>query len=239
MSCTLLLLVVVAFSPTLFLRSFSDLAALPVHLHIHGAVLTSWFIWFVVQTGMVRHGSIATHRKLGIVGVVIGIACVFAGPLATLGSVRKLRSYGLDWDTDMSVYPVLGIEGIPMETFAKQLVFGNFGSIAAFLGLLVAAVLLRKHAASHKRLMTLAAISIIGPALARIARWPFLGGEDGAFIPIVFLALLLSLVVHDLITTRRVYRATWIGILAIAGVLFVAIYLSMTPFGSAVVRAMA
>jgi hypothetical protein len=63
----------------------------------------------------------------------------------------------------------------------------------------------------HKRLMLLASISIVGPALARISRWPGLGGEQGLFIPLAFLLLLLAVVLHDVIATKRVHRATLLG----------------------------
>ena len=43
--------------------------------------------------------------------------------------------------------------------------------------------------------MLLASISIIGPALAHVARWPVFGGEQGPFIP-VFWGLVLVLAVH-------------------------------------------
>ncbi len=239
MSLLLLAVVLVAFAPTLYLRSISDLQSLPIRLHIHGAVLTSWFVWFVVQTSAVRSGQIATHRKLGVVGAIIGAACVFAGPLATIGSVRKLRSAGLEWDTDMSLYPHLGIEGMPMEQFAKQLVFGNFASIVVFAGLLICAILYRAHGPTHKRLMLLASISIIGPALARISRWEGLGGEDGAFIPVAFIGLMLTLFAHDLMTSRRVLRASWTGVLAIILIFAVSVMIATTSVGSAVVRSMA
>ena len=238
MSVLLLVFVIVGFTPTLFLRSISDLRSLPGHLHVHGAVLTAWFVWFVVQTSMIRTGHTAIHRRLGVFGAIIGGACVFAGPLATMGSVRNLRAAGLDWGTDMSAYPIVGIEGIPMEQFAAQLVFGNFASIFTFAGLLLAAIILRRQSASHKRLMLLASISIIGPALARISRWPALGGEDGAFIPVVFFGLLLTLFVHDLVTTRRVHRATWLGSLITVVTFVCSQVIAESSLGSTVVRAM-
>lgn len=233
-----MVIVVVGFAPTLFLRSFSELQSLPVHLHFHGAVLTSWFVWLIVQTSAIRSGNIAAHRKLGIVGSIIGGACVIAGPLATMGIVRSLRAAGLNWDTDMSAYPVVGIEGIPMEQFATQIVFTNFGSILTFGGLLAFAIFYRKHASTHKRLILLASISIIGPPLARISRWPWLGGEDGAFIPTVFFGLLLMLFAYDLITIRRVHRVTWIGTMVTVLILTMSMAMSSTPFGSTLVRAM-
>lgn len=238
MSLLLLAFVLAGFAPTLFLRPLSDLSSLPAHLHIHGAALTGWFVWLVVQASLVQGGRTATHRKTGIVGALIGGVCVIAGPFATMGAVRSLRSMGLDWDTDMSAVTMFGIEGITMELFAAQLVFGNLASILTFAGMLVLAILLRRNVVAHKRLMLLASISIIGPALARISRWPALGGEDGAFIPVVFFGLLLAMIAHDWVTGKRVHRVTWAGALATVLIFFFSQIIASTPFGSSVVRSM-
>ena len=126
-----------------------------------------------------------------------------------------------------------------MELFAAQIVFGNIATVLTFAALLTAAIILRRRPDDHKRLILLASISLIGPALARIARWPVFGGEDGPFIPVVFFGLLIALIAHDLITTRRVRHVTWIGALATVLLFVASQILASTPLGSAVVRAMA
>jgi uncharacterized membrane protein len=215
MSALLFAFLLIGFSPTLYLREFFPVEPIPGYLYVHGTVLTSWFLWLLLQTSLVRKGNTATHRRMGVIGAVIGAAAVVMGPVATVGVVTRLRGAGLDWDTDMSVLPFLGVQGVPMLNFASQVVWGNFVSIAVFAGMLAAAVLLRRNPQAHKRLMLLGSIAIVGPALARISRWPILGGEDSGFIPIVTFALVISVVVHDLVTTRRLHRATWIGVAAI------------------------
>jgi hypothetical protein len=151
--------------------------------------------------------------------------------MATVGAVSNIRATGLDWDTDMSAFPKLGIENMPFEDFATMLVFGNFASVIAFGALLAWAVLRRRDAGTHKRLIMLAAFSIMGPPLARISRWPGLGGEDSAFIPLAMLALLLSLFVHDFLQERKIHRATWLGTLLLVLINAVAIGSSHTAPG--------
>lgn len=211
MSALLLAFLLIGFAPSLYLRLFFDVPPIPAYLHVHGTILTAWFVWLLVQTSLVRSGRTATHRRLGVVGAVIGTAVVFAGPMATLGAVARVRAAGIDWDTDMSALPFLGVEGVPMIRFAAQVVWGNFVSIAVFAGLVTAAVLLRRRPEAHKRLMLLASIAIVGPALARISRWSTFGGEDGAFIPSVLIALLLAVIAHDLVGDRRLHKATLYG----------------------------
>jgi hypothetical protein len=223
----------------LYLRVFFDVPPIPAYLHVHGAILTSWFAWLVLQTSMVRSGRAATHRRLGVIGAVIAVAVVFAGPMATVGAVGRLREAGFDWDTDMSALPYLGVEGIPMIRFMARVVWANFMSILVFAGLVAVALLLRRHPDTHKRLMVLASIAIVGPALARISRWPVLGGEDSPFIPSILIALLVAMIVHDVITTRRVHKATIYG----CGMLVIATIVQQriadSEFGRAVVQMLA
>ena len=237
-SALLLSFVVIGFAPTLYLRAFSDVPPIPGYLHVHGGVLTAWFVWLVVQTSMVRTGRTAIHRRLGVIGVVIGAAAVVAGLMATLGVVARLRAAGLDWGTDMSAVPALGVEGVPMVRFAAGVVWANFASIAVFAPLVVAAILLRRNSQAHKRLMLLASIAIVGPALARISRWPVFGGEDGPFVPVVLLGLLAVVIVHDLVSARSLHRATLIGCAAIVLAMIAQQMIADTEFGLAVVRMM-
>ena len=78
-SYALLVIVLIGFSPTFYLRAFFDVPAIPLYVYAHGAALTAWFIWFCVQTTAVNNGSVALHRRLGAVGVTIGGGGGFKG----------------------------------------------------------------------------------------------------------------------------------------------------------------
>jgi len=235
-SVLLLSFLLIGFAPTLYLRAFFAVAPIPGYLYVHGAVLTAWFAWLVVQTTMVRTGRIALHRRLGVVGAVIAAAVIVASLMATMGFVARLRAAGIDWDTDMSAVPALGIEGQPMVQFASEVFWGNSIGTTVFTALVVAAILLRRRPQAHKRLMLLASIALVGPALARISRWAVFGGEDSLFVPIVFLGLLAVLIVYDLVSARRPHRATLIGCGAIVLALIAAQLIAHSGFGLAVVR---
>ena len=229
LSLLLLAFLLVGFAPTLFLRPYFDVQPIPAYLYVHGAVLTAWYVWVVVQTSMVRAGRIATHRRLGVVGAIIAAAVVVAGPMASFGVPGRISAAGLDWDTDVSVaLPYLGAEGSRVIEFAARVVWSNLFSIVAFAGLVAAALLLRSNRETHKRLIILASIGTILPALARISRWPGLGGEDGGFIAAVGLGLLLCVIVHDVVTRGRPHKATVIGI----AVILLSVVVSLTIAGS-------
>jgi ABC-type enterochelin transport system permease subunit len=120
--------------------------------------------------------------------------------------------------------------------FAAGVFWGNFIGIAVFAGLVVAAILLRRKPQAHKRLMLLASIALVGPALARISRWSVFGGEDGPFVPIVFLGLLAVLIAYDIVSARRPHRATLIGCGGIVLALIAAQLIAQSEFGMSVVR---
>jgi hypothetical protein len=79
--------------------------------------------------------------------------------------------------------------------------------------------------------MLLATIAVIGPALARLARLPIFGGEQGVFTSIVTLALLAAVVVHHVLTTRRIHSATVLGISFALGLFFVMSAVAQTELG--------
>ena len=235
----LLALVLVGFAPTFYAVPTEVVSEFPTTLIIHGVVLSLWFVWLGMQVSLVRLGRTAQHRVMGKIGAVIGAATIFAGPLATLGSVSRLKAKGLDWDSNMSDYPALGIESWTFDEFARMLVFGNFSSALVFAVLFVAAVVLRSKPFEHKRLMTFASLAMIAPALARISRWPYMGGEDGPVIPLVLIALLLSVVIHDKVMLGKVPRVTWVCLATTILIQAIAMAISTTDIAGDWVHALA
>ena len=69
----MLAVVAVGFGPSLYLRRALGTVdrfgpSLPPHLLAHGAVLTVWYVLFVVQALLVRTGRRDVHRRLGVTG---------------------------------------------------------------------------------------------------------------------------------------------------------------------------
>lgn len=238
MSWLFLAIVVVAFGWSLGAGSYLSFEPFPPYLVVHGAVLLAWFAWFAMQTTLVRMRRVASHRRMGKAGMLIALAVLVTSPMVTLNNPGRLVRFGLDWDSDMAMVPHLGIEGQTMLDFSPLVVFGNFAALLQFAIFFGGAIYWRARSDIHKRLMLLAGLVLVPPALARISRWPIFGGEDSGFVPLALLALLLSLLVHDLVALRRVHVASWVGLIAMIAINAAAFALAGSEAGRAFVRSL-
>jgi hypothetical protein len=164
-------------------------AKLPSTLvHIHAVLYVGWIALFATQIALVETRHVATHRKLGMMLCGWAALMVLVGPATAIMAMRREPS------------------GLGAGGFA-----GDLAQTAAFAVLISAGLARRGNASEHKRLMTLASASIIGPALAR---WPFDFIQHGPPFALAFFYLLqpLLLVAYDLATQRRVERTTWFGL---------------------------
>lgn len=192
----------VGFAPTYFLRPvFRPATALTPLMHVHGLLFAAWTLLLVVQTTLVAARRTDLHRRLGVAGVVLAPLMLGAGGLLALSSARQgLAPGGLD----------------PLTFLAVPL--GALAMFAAFFG---AAMALRRTPATHKRLMLLATISIITPAIARLwfahQRPPIALGLTNLFV--------LVAIGHDWWRDRRVHPVyIWGGLfILISGPLRIAI----------------
>lgn len=225
MAALLLLLIFVGFARTFYLRSYFQADSLASHLHLHGAVLTLWFVLLFTQTLLVGRGQIQRHRQLGIAGIVVAAAAVLTGLQANTGLLHALRA---DGDFGPSSPEVI-------------IILGNYLTLVAFALLVGAAVLSRRHPQTHKRLMLLAGVAIIGPALGRIPRFSFL--HAGPTAPRDYaiggmLILIAALIAFDLRSLRRIHPASYIGGLGILFALAAAVALAFAGPGFAMLRAL-
>lgn len=207
----LLLVVLVGFSRTFYLRPWFTDTALALSLSVHGIALTAWFGLFFAQALLVRGGRVATHRLLGASSVVIVAAVVATCLVVVFDIVHSWRAAGIDVDRNRQLL--------------SMIVWGNLGAVLAYVAFYVRGVLKRRSADAHKRLMLLASIAIMSPAISRIALMPLFAGMDLVLLTVLGMVMLLAvLMVHDLATLRRVHRETLWGapflLLLIFGVVF-------------------
>lgn len=169
------------------------------YLLLHGIAVSAWFALFAVQTLLVASGRTALHRKLGLLGLCLAVVVV-ATALYTLAQMPE------NWRRD-------GIDIQARRGLLGLVLWGDLGALVAFATLLGVAVHQRRRPDAHRRLMLLAMFSIISPALIRVAGLPPFAGFDSVLQTLLgLLALGATLVVHDLVTLRRVHLVTCWGV---------------------------
>lgn len=189
MAILFILISVAGFWRSFYLAPWFGTKALSPIMHLHGAIMTGWVLFFFVQTTLVRNARVAVHRRLGMVGLLLAGAVgatSLATVMATLGAGRLDQS-------------------VPVEIF---LVF-PIGLSLMFWLLVGCAAYWVADSETHKRLMLLATLAAMATPIARL-RLPFLppaavGGN------LAIIALMTPLILHDLASCRRIHPATLWG----------------------------
>jgi hypothetical protein len=203
MSSMFFAIVLVGFSRSLYLRTYFAFPELPVYLYLHGIALTAWFTLAFIQPWLIKVRRADLHRRLGVFGMALAVSVVMTG-LWTLAFRDAV---------DIDEFPSAAAP--------------NLASLMMFSACVALGVWFRLKSATHKRLMLIASIPLLSPALDRVARIPALNEFWGrllywfpaptevAFAAMSFLALLLTVVVYDLVSERRVQSGTYWGLFAI------------------------
>lgn len=182
-----LLTALAGFGPS-YVAKHAALATLAPWVHVHAVLFMGWLVLLVAQTWLVSARRVDLHRTLGVFGLVLAAGMLLSGATLALASARHR--------TDL-----------PAPAIRELLLF-QFGALFLFaLFLLLALWQRRRSPTAHQRLMLLATVAIIPPALARL---PLIGVRP-------ILALLASLlfvvagVVYDLRTRRRPHPVYVLG----------------------------
>jgi hypothetical protein len=220
--------VLVGFGPSFYVNAyFGDafgsppVTSLSTIIVLHGLVFSAWMVLLVVQAGFVARAKLKWHRRLGALGGVLAAAMVVLGVTTQIESVRR----------DLAT---VAFEELP--PFVRGAIFGGFASMLLFAALMGAAIYWRQRPETHKRLILLATITVLGAATARVAR--ILGAAVPGLGSFPFLGLVLTdlflvaLAVNDVRTRKRLHPATVGGGLALLAMQ--ALSNSAVPHGAAV-----
>jgi hypothetical protein len=180
------------FARTYYLKVAFGTPTLTMLVHAHAALMTAWVILFVTQTRLVAAQRTDLHRRLGVFGAILLVLIVVVGVDTAIESARR----GLT-PTDM---PPLMFLVIPL------------GTVFVFAVLAGAAILYRRRSDVHKRLMLLATLTILTPAIARIPWEPFRAMGPPLFLGITD-ACVLTFVAYDTWRNRRLHPALLWGTL--------------------------
>lgn len=189
MGFVLITLVVAGFAPLAFARPGGPLA-MPLLLHAHGAVFFCWYLLFIVQARLIGSGRIALHMRLGKLSVALAVAMVV---LACLVIRFAYANPG---------FSIAGMSAAASTMFPIT-------DIVNFVIVYSAALVLRRRAETHKRLMLMAGILMIDPAVARVS---IVLGAPVVFILLLELALFAAVIGYDIRTRRRPHWASLFGL---------------------------
>jgi hypothetical protein len=178
-------IVFAGFAPTYYLKGIFDVPDLTTLKHLHGAVMTTWFVLFGTQVWLVSTGNVRLHRQLGIAGIVLAMVVIAVGMQLGIASARAGFS-------PLAAIPALAFLAMPV------------GEMVAFAGLFATAIALRKRSDWHKRLMLVASVAMLAPAFARM---PIVSeGGPPAFFGLTDLVI-LGFIAFDTATHRRLHPA--------------------------------
>lgn len=217
MAVGFLVVAVTGFSTTLFIPLARGTFSAPVVIRVHGALLFAWLGLFLVQSLLVQRRQVAVHRRLGWFGAALAAAIVLIGiPVSLFVTHRDLASGG--GNVALGQFVNLLIE---------MLLFGS---------LVLAAILSRRDRETHKRLLLLTNISILGPAWLRFRHFMPQVPNPLVTFSLVADAVLLIAIAHDLISRRRVHNTYLFAGGAMVATHMAELFASETPLWLATAR---
>jgi hypothetical protein len=143
----IVVIALIGFSRTYYLRAWFDVPPLTLRLHLHGLVLTLWLVLFLAQSVLISVGRRSLHRRLGFAGVGLAAAVIVTTYMTAIEAAHLDGSRGGITAADR-LY----------STVVLLVLFGVF---------VAAGTLFRKRPDIHKRSMLLAIIAIVAPAATR------------------------------------------------------------------------
>ena len=197
---------VTGFARSYYFKSLFGRPPLPLLLHVHGVIMSSWCVLFLVQAYLVAIHRVGVHRRLGVFGAALAFLVVAIGIYATVeATAREVQNH---------------VVGPFHFLFGLNLV--NLFLYAAFV---VAALSLRSRPDFHKRLMLMATLSMLAPAVARITLL-FTHGAMSQLLAFDF--CVLTFVAIDTVRHRHLHLAFGIG----ATLLVVSFHLTAIALGA-------
>jgi hypothetical protein len=212
----LIVLNIVAFAPAI-ISPATRRVPLPLTglVLLHAILATAWMLLFLAQVTLVATGRVALHRRLGICVALLSVAFVITGCVTIIEQTRR----GFDLSGDLTP---------PDTPVSAAFILAPVNAFVLFVLLVAAALWYRKRPAIHKRLMMLAMLGpMMGAPIAHIiGHWPVLHPYAGPLAPVIGLALMSALAIHDRWSQGRIHPVSlWgaLGIFVWFGVFFGAI----------------
>jgi uncharacterized membrane protein YozB (DUF420 family) len=160
--------------------------------HVHGLLFFAWVGLAVVQPLLVRRGGSRMHRRVGYAALPLALAMAASGVGVGIYAVSRDLDAGLG-------------------DFAYSSLPGVLFAMTIFLGLVAAAVVLRKKPDWHKRLMLLATIAVLWPAWFRFRHFmPWVPQPEILLAVVLADSLIAVAMLRDKLKFGQVHPAYWL-----------------------------
>jgi hypothetical protein len=179
----------------------------PATMHIHAVAMTCWLLLFLMQASLMAKGRREAHVRLGLSSVVLA-PIMLAAMIAMTAASGANRLALLPVDADPAQ-----IAAVQAQVANGMLI--NGGSILLFPIFYLAAILARtRDSETHKRMMVLATLVLMVPAIGRmIILWlPSFGLLPVDSRHLYMLLLLTPALVHDVVKRGGLHRAYVVGL---------------------------
>ena len=182
MSLVLAGLVLWGFSRTVDANLFHANPPRPLLLWMHGTAFSTWILFFITQSALVRVRKVSVHRFLGWFGAGLASAMVVLGSRVAVVMTRF----------DVDVLHQKGVESFLSVPFSDMLIFGVCVGLAIYW---------RTKPDYHRRLIFIASCELMDAAIGRFDFWYnhslFYAGLD---------CLILLGILRDWIVDGRVHK---------------------------------
>lgn len=188
--------VLAGFAKTYYFRIFFDGPPLAQAAHLHGILATAWIALHYTQARLVAAHRVDVHRRLGIFAAcVAGLLAVQVVSMAIANAAAGHAPPGRD----------------PLQFLSVPL-----GTTTMFTFFVGSALALRRKREWHKRLMLLATMTLLVPAMGRLdAQVVALGLPRLLLAPAVTFGFIAWAWVHDWRRLGRVHPAYVVGGIAL------------------------
>jgi hypothetical protein len=211
---TCALVAFLSFLPTYWLPLASGSLQIAPAVQLHAVVQFGWVLLFVVQAGLAGSGRLGVHRALGAGGLALAAAMLVFGVISAMHSFHLQSAAG--HAEQARAFLIAPITNVLFFAVAVGVAAGHI-----------------RHPDTHKRLMVVATVAVLVPAVARVFLVAITGSTTVVPPPIqvtlvpsmITNLLLVAAMVHDRRSHGRVHRVYWIG-----GGLLVAMQVLRVPF---------
>ncbi|HEY9183133.1 MAG TPA: hypothetical protein VIQ99_08035 [Gammaproteobacteria bacterium] len=185
---------IVGFAPRSMAILAGELRFPPLIVHVHAALMVAWLGLLLAQTLLVAKDRTALHMKLGLASLVVA-PCLWA----TMIAITIWR-----YDERAELGQIVQGSNI-LLTQARSIIYFALFFTWAFL-------VRKTDRETHKRMMLLATVGLMGAAITRMTWLPTTFPEGYGAVHAYMLLLLAPSLTYDIVRLGRPHRAYVIGL---------------------------